>query len=316
MSIAPTDAVLVLDIGGTKVAAAIMTPDGALLLRSEIPTHAGAGPLQTLERIAEFGRQTIDRFHSGRPHGLAVAAAGIATAGQIDEATGALAFATDNMPGWTGLPLGARLTEHWQIPVFVDNDVNCHALAEVTVGAGRGFRNLLLVAVGTGIGGGVVVDGRVLRGRLGGAGEIGQICVEPGGRPCSEETRGCLEAYAASSTIVARSGLATIQEVAAAYTAGQAMPAVDEAAAWLGRGLSTAAYLLAPEIILVGGSVGLLGPRYLDAVRAEFRRVTLPSHRATPVEPALLGADSGLVGAGILAGVQTFTAISRDQRLS
>jgi glucokinase len=184
----------------------------------------------------------------------------------------------------------------------VDNDVNCFALAEAVLGAGRGYRHLLLVAVGTGVGGGLIVGGRLYRGRRGGAGEIGQLLVVPdGGRPCSGALTGCLEAYAATSVMVARSGYPSIQALAADYQAGVPVAAVDEAAGWLGSGLASMAHMLAPEAILVGGSVGLLGENYLAQVRAAFWRHTLASHRATPLLPTALGADSGLIGAGLLA---------------
>ena len=122
------------------------------------------------------------------------------------------------------------------MPVTVDNDVNCHALAEARLGAGRPYRHFLLAAVGTGVGGGVVIDGQVYHGRRGGAGEIGQLCVEPhDGRPCSGDLAGCLEVYAASSVMVAESGYASIQELADAYRAGTSSPAVDRAAGMAGK---------------------------------------------------------------------------------
>lgn len=293
--------VLVFDIGGTKIAGGVAV-DGAIHCRTEIATGAADGPDAVLHRIANLGRQVLAAFALAFPAAGQPSVAGVATAGQVDAATGTLVFATDSLPGWTGLALGPRLAAALGLPVFVDNDVNCFALAEAALGAGRGYRHLLLAAVGTGIGGGLVIDGRLYRGRRGGAGEIGQIpVVRDGGRPCSGALAGCLEAYAATSVMVARSGYPSIQALAADYRAGVPLPAVDEAAGWLGYGLAAAAQLLAPEVILVGGSVGLLGEGYLAQVRAAFGRHTLASHRDIPLLPTALGADSGLVGAGLLA---------------
>ncbi len=294
--------ILVFDIGGTKTACGVWQAGAALRSRAEIATAAAAGPQAALARVIALGRVVLADFARQFPDSPAPDRVGVATAGQVDAATGALAFATDSLPGWTGLPLGPRLADALALPVAVDNDVNCFALAEATLGAGRGYRHLLLAVVGTGVGGGLIVDGRLYRGRRGGAGEIGQLLVAAEtGRPCSDGLSGCLETYAAASVMVGRSGYPSIQALAADYRAGASIPAVDEAAGWLGYGLASLAHALAPEVILIGGSVGLLGERYLEAVRASFRRHTLSSHRDIPLLPTALGADSGLIGAGLLA---------------
>ncbi len=296
-----TNPILVFDIGGTKVACAVWTPDHALLGRAEIDTRAQDGPQMVVERIVALGRHVMAAVQgrSGLPLPWV---AGVASAGQIDAATGVVSYATFHLPGWIGFPLGRQLSAGLDMPVVVDNDVNCHALGEARLGAGRQYRHFLLAAVGTGVGGGVVIDGQVYRGWRGGAGEIGQICVEPhAGRPCSGDLAGCLEVYAASSVMVAKSGYASIQSLAAAYRAGTAIPAVEDAAAWLTKGLATIVHVLAPEAILVGGSASLLGPRYLAAVHTGLEQHTLASHHAIPLHFTQLGADSGLIGAGLLA---------------
>jgi len=299
--IATQPPVLVFDIGGTKLAAGVMTGDGRIQCRAEIATQATTGPEVVVLRIVELSHAVLADFAGQFPNTPQPTTVGVATAGQVDPETGVLAFANDNLPGWTGFPLESLLAQALDRLVVVDNDVNCFALAEATLGAGRGYRHLLLAAVGTGIGGGLIVDGRLYRGRRGGAGEIGHLLVVPeGGRPCSENLTGCLEAYAASSVMVARSGYPSIHALAADYRAAVDIPAVDEAAGWLGHGLASLAHVLAPEAILVGGSVGLLGQRYLDVVRAAFRGHTLSSHRDIAILPTALGADSGLIGAGLL----------------
>ena len=126
------------------------------------------------------------------------AAVGVASAGQIDPDSGDVVFATDNLPGWTGLPLGRRLSEALGLPVHVDNDVNAFALAEAQLGAGRGYRHQLLVAVGTGVGGGIVIDGRLYSGHLGGVARLGTSAWRPEDVPAPADrsavwnrTRGC-----------------------------------------------------------------------------------------------------------------------------
>lgn len=295
--------VLVFDIGGTKVAAGVLLPDLTVVRRREIETLASRGPEEIAARIAGLGRQVLADFAAACPDLPAPQQAGVASAGQIERRTGTVTYATFHLPGWIGFPLGARLAEGLQLPVAVDNDVNCHALAEAHCGAGRPYRHFLLAAVGTGVGGGVVIDGKLYRGRLGGAGEIGQLAVEPhDGLPCSGDLRGCLEVYAASSAMVARGGYPSIQALAETYGRGVEVPAVEEAAGWLGRGLAMIAHVLAPEAFLIGGSATLLGDPYLAAVQATFRRMTLVSHRETPFHFAALGADSGLIGAGLVTG--------------
>ncbi len=294
--------VLVFDIGGTKVACAVWMPEGDLVARAEIDTQAAAGPEAVAGRIVDLGHRVLASVAGERPDLPPPSAAGVASAGQIDVATGTVSYATFHLPGWIGFALGQRLSAGLDMPVTVDNDVNCHALAEARRGAGRPYRHFLLAAVGTGVGGGVVIDGQVYHGRRGGAGEIGQLCVEPhDGRPCSGDLAGCLEVYAASSVMVAESGFASIQELADAYRSGISSPAVDRAAGWLGKGLAMIGHILAPEAILIGGSAGLLGQRYLAVVQAALERSSLPSHRGIPLHFTQLGADSGLIGAGLLA---------------
>lgn len=295
-------AVLALDVGGTKLAGGVLAADGTLLCRQERPTHAGEGAGAVLDRLLEVGRHVLADFAAANPHAPAPVAIGLASAGYIDPETGAVLFATDNLPGWTGQPLAATLRNAFGVPVAVANDGACFALAEALSGAGQGYRHLLVVAVGTGVGGGLIIDRRLYCGWQGRGGAIGHLCVEAvNGRPCTCGLQGCLESYTAVRIMVAESGYTSIQELAAHYAAGNEEPAVEEAARWLGRGLASLAHILGPEAIVVGGSVGLLGERYLTAVRDSFQRHAMSLHRAIAILPAQLAADSGLLGAGLLA---------------
>jgi len=295
--------VLVIDIGGTKLAAGVMLADNKIHFRQETPTLAQQGAEAVLARVGELGRRVLAAFAtSGPASDSPVAAVGVASGGQIDTCRGQVNFATDSLPGWSGLPLGGLLTEVFHVPIFVDNDVNCFARGEAALGAGQEFRHLLLVAVGTGVGGGIVIDGKIYSGSQGRAGEVGQICVQPvDGSAGGGNLSGCLEFNAATRVIVANSGFDSIQTLASHYRAGADVPAVDEGAACLGHGLTVLAYTLGPEAILIGGSVGLLGPRYLDLVRSAYVAKAMRSYRDIPLLPTQLGADSGLLGAGLMA---------------
>ncbi|MEZ4867346.1 MAG: ROK family protein [Caldilineaceae bacterium] len=293
--------ICVMDIGGTKLAAGIMLGDNTIQGRQETPTLAHAGAEAVFGRLVALGEEVIQGYqvaHSGQ----SIPALGVASGGQIEPTTGQVVHATDNIPGWTGLPLGERLSVHFGLPAFVENDANCFALAEAQLGAGQGYRHLAVVAVGTGVGAGLIVDGQIYSGWEGKAGEVGHICVEPvNGRPCTCGLSGCLESYTATRIIVAQSGYPSIQALAADYCAGKAIPAVAEAAHWLGRGLVTVAHMVGPEAMIIGGSVGLLGERYLNLVRESYQQAAMHSYRRIPLLAAQLAADTGLLGAGLWA---------------
>jgi putative N-acetylmannosamine-6-phosphate epimerase/predicted NBD/HSP70 family sugar kinase len=291
---------LAFDIGGIKTACAVVAKEGVVHCRREIPTQAATGPDAILQRMISLGRSVLAEYENSA-NGLSPALAGVASAGQVDMESGEIIFANDNLPGWTGLALGRRLADGLGMPVRVDNDVNCFALAEGTLGAGRTLRSFLMAAVGAGIGGALMIDGRLHRGRHGGAGEIGHLIVAPEhGRPCTAPVSGCWEAYASTSAVLAHSGYSSIQALAAEYASGVTIPAVDEGAIWLGRGLASLVHVLAPEAIILGGSITLLGERFLERVRAGMGANCLPSHQETPIVIAQFGADSGLIGAALL----------------
>jgi glucokinase len=294
--------VLLFDVGGTKLAAGVMVDRSTILCRSEVATDASEGATAVLERLIDLGRQVLEGFALEQPALAAPTAVGLASAGYIDQTTGIVQYATGNLPGWTGQPLAQRFKEAFGLPAVAANDAACFALAEAALGAGQGYRQLLVVAVGTGVGGGIVIDGQLYGGWQGRAGAIGHICVQPvDGRACTCGLTGCLEPYTATRIMVAESGYPSIQELAIRYTSGTEEPAVDEAALWLGRGLASLAHTLGPEAIVIGGSVGLLGPRYFDGVRRSFQQHVMPLHQSIVLLPSNLASDSGLLGAGLLA---------------
>ena len=307
-----------IDLGGTFIKAALVDQDGAILYKEEAPTLAERGPDDILRRIEEMirGIAANQGLQIGDLAGL-----GIAIPGFIDDATG-VADEVVNI-GWRNVavrePLHARLGIH----VAMENDANAAALGEAWAGAGRGRRFALCVTLGTGVGGGVVIDGKVLRGANTMAGEIGHMVMVPGGALCNCGHHGCLETISSATGVVrlAREGVARAQaagsvsslaglseltaaDVFQAAQAGDAVAsaAVDEAIETLAWGLGTAANVVNPEVIVVGGGMARAGDRLFGPLREAFpryalRRVAL----AAQIVPATLGNDAGVVGAARLA---------------
>ncbi|MCS7222565.1 MAG: ROK family protein [Anaerolineae bacterium] len=292
------------DIGGTKIAAALIDAGGHPHGLHAIPTLAHEGAEAILERVITLARAVIAETS------IMPVAVGVGTGGQVDPAAGEIVFATELLPGWTGLPLARRLREALGLPVYVANDVHAMALGEATYGAGRGVCYGLYVAVGTGIGGGWVLEGRLYHGRSGLAGSVGHVKVEPNGRPCTCGGRGCVEQYASGPAIAEHyrrlRGLAATpsgHEVVISMNAGDPLArlAIREAGRWLGLALASLVNAMGPDAIVVGGGVAAAGEPFFSAIRTSLAQHVLPSARSTPVIPAALGPHAGVIGAGVLA---------------
>jgi glucokinase len=246
------------DVGGTTVAAGLVSADGRVLEHVQAPTHErGAGTaLETIEEL-------LDRLRDGaRARGVTVTGVGLGIPGTVDVERGVVGVDVHYAPELVGVPLAARLGPRVGVPVFVDNDVNALALAEWTWGAGRGARSLVMLAIGTGVGGGIVFDGRLHRGAAGFGGELGHVPIDFDGRPCICGGRGCLKTYV-SGTDIARRGEERLgrpigaDEVFRLAAAGrvEAEEIVDEVCRALGAGLAVIVNGLNPERVLLAGSV-------------------------------------------------------------
>lgn len=213
---------------------------------------------------------------------------GVGTGGPMT--AGGVTVSPLNIPAWRGFALRDRLRDLTALPTFVDNDAKALALGEGWVGAARGRRDFLGMVVSTGVGGGIVLDGRLLDGADGNAGHIGHICVEPDGRPCVCGARGCLEAEVSGTAIAAITG----------RPAADAPPDVVERTGMLvGRAVASVANLLDLRLAVVAGSVALgFGEPFFAAAQAELdRRARLEFSRGCVIRPGGLGADGPLVGA-------------------
>lgn len=307
------------DIGGTKVAAGVVDPAGQILDKVKYPTPANdAGALADV--VARAVGELCGRQETG-----AVGAVGVGVAGFVDEERATVQVAVNL--GLRDEPLRDHVHERVGLPVVIENDANAAAWAEARFGAGRGSDHVVCVTLGTGIGGGVVVDGVLHRGRYGVAAEVGHYRMVPHGRRCACGNHGCWEQYASGSALVAEAqDLALTDPVAAERMLKLADGAIervegqvitqaalegDRAALecftrigeWAGLGLADLAAILDPECFVLGGGVSDAGAILLDPVRDSFARHVpgRPARRLAEVRLAELGGEAGIVGAGDLA---------------
>jgi glucokinase len=302
------------DVGGTKVLAGVVE-DGRVLRTAR---HATPGRRVDVRRVEDALTDAVQEAAAGAP----VAAVGIAAAGFVDAAGERVMFAP-HLP-WQEDPVRIRLEKRWGVPVALDNDATCAARAEAEYGAARGASSALIITMGTGIGGGIVLDGRLVRGFNGMAGEFGHMQVVPDGHPCECGGRGCWEQYSSGNALVrfAREGMghrpSLLEDacggdptllngpmVSAAAEEGDlvAREAFASVGDWLGIGIANVVAAFDPECVVVGGGVSAAGDRLLEPARnALTRSLVGASHRVVPpVVRAQLGPEAGLVGAAGMA---------------
>lgn len=295
-----------IDIGGTKIGAGLVDAGGTLVYETTLPTMAAQRQV-TAQAIKAAERALAE----AASRGLTVSGIGVGSAGQIDFAGGTVLAATDLLPGYGGTPLAALLRDAFGLPVVVDNDVNTLAVAEKTIGRGQGCGHFVCVALGTGVGGAVVTDGAIVHGALGAAGELGHLSVKYDGPRCMCGNYGCLELYA-SGTGIARmmrerrrgdeAAAPDSRQVAERWLAGEAEAALvmNETIAALATGLASLIHVLNPQLIVIGGGVADIGEPFLELLREETKRRTMPALFAgVRIEPAVVGSKSGMIGAAL-----------------
>jgi glucokinase len=283
------DVALALDIGGTKLAAGTVTPGGELLTSATAPTPAGTDAeavfdavLTLLDAVGGTGPGPTPR------DGTRVVVCGVGCGGPMT--AGGEKVSPLNIGAWRGFPLRARLAARTGLPTFVDNDAKALALGEGWKGAAAGARDFIAMVVSTGVGGGIVLDGRLLDGADGNAGHVGHVIVEPDGRLCVCGARGCLEAEASGPSIAAATGRPAIE-------AGPEV--VARTGRLVGRAVASVANLLDLSLAVVAGSVALgFGAPFFAAAQDELdARARLDFSRGARIVPAGLGRDGPLVGA-------------------
>jgi glucokinase len=308
MSDLNTDYALALDIGGTKIAAALVNRQGAVIHRHVRATRADLGAPAILQTAREAGREMLDV--AGR-YGLQVTAIGIGSGGQVDVDRGRISYASDTLPGWSGLPLADEVESSLGLPTFVDNDVNAVALGEHHFGAGRGYQTALYIAIGTGIGGALMQGGQIWRGATWSAGEICHLVVDyDGTRRCSCGAMGHLEAYTSGPAMTLRyrelSGMREhidLKTVAAYARQGDnhALRAIAEGAQVLGTALGGVLNIFDPEVLVIGGGVPEMGDLWWRHFETALRANPMPGPANVELRAAQLGTDAALAGAAWLA---------------
>ena len=303
-----------LDLGGTKILSLCLDRDLKVAGRDWRETEADGGPEAVIRRMVESALAAAG--------GRKIAAVGVSAPGPCNPATG-IVTTPPNLPGWFNVPLAKLISEKLGVPAWIENDANAGALAEHRIGAGRGSKHMIMVAAGTGIGGGFVLDGKLYHGASGGAGEVGHMQMDPTGRLCGCGRRGCLEAVASGwalsadaadiaakepDGLVARISVqeneepdGRILDLAAAQGDASAIEVLTRAGVFLGAGLTNLIDLFNPEVIVIGGSLRKSDIYYKTALEGA-RRDAYPQHASdVRIAEAELGDDAAAMGAGLEA---------------
>ena len=287
-----------LDLGATNVKWAVVDRDGdawSVADRGQFPTSAADGADAVLQRISDLAERAVAK----RP---AIATVGVALPGLFDASSGIATFLPNLPPDWERRQVVGPIQARLGLPVTLVNDARAFGLGELRLGAGRGCTTVVGLALGTGVGGVVVVDGDVHFGHDGTAGEVGHQTLHPDGPPCTCGNRGCLEAFARADAVAAACGTATAEEAMAAARAGDAaaLAGMAEVGRWLGIGIGNLIVVLTPDRVVLGGGVAGAGDLLLDPIRAEVRRrVHVTDLDAVEIVTGELGTWAGAIGAAV-----------------
>ncbi|MGY5778328.1 ROK family protein [Rhizobium sp. LEGMi135b] len=305
---------LAFDLGGTELRAALVDDKGCLLAFSSLSTDATGGPAAVIRQIELLAETVLAETPDLSPVGI-----GIGAPGPLDPEAGII-VAAPTLAGWHEIPLADILQNHFQLPVRLENDANAAALGEWRYGAGRGAGSMVFVTVSTGIGGGVIADGRILHGRRGLAAEIGHMTITSEGERCFCGAVGCFEAVASGTALgrratartrpsdgsVLRSLAAdadvTGRHVVEAARKGdtEALELLDAEARWLGIGFTNLLHLYSPDVLVMGGGISHGFDLLHDQMVATVRERAMPAYRNVPIVAAQLGRHAGLIGAASL----------------
>lgn len=305
-------AAIAVDLGGTNIRAAMVTRDGEIRHYQRVQTAAHAGVYAVVEQMTTLVNQVLDANGTRVSAGL-----GVVAPGPLEPKSGIVRFAP-NLSGWENVPLAGLLQERLEIPVILGNDGNCAALGESMFGAGRNVSNLIYLALGTGLGAGIVHQGHLIEGIAGVGGEVGHLSIDANGSRCTCGGIGCMEAYVGGWAIarhgemavhserssmireIAGDGPITAEVVAEAAECGDpvARDIFNRAGKALAVGIGGLINVFNPELIVVGGGLARSGDLILEPFRASLPQYTMPPIFAhVSIVPSELGEDTGLVGA-------------------
>lgn len=307
-----------IDVGGTNVKIALVDSDGKIGYSNTIPTRAEMGYEYTINNMKQAIR---DLLLETKLSAKDIEGIGFGLPGQVDFKSGIVRLIT-NIPGWVEIPLAKMIEDEFHIPTRIDNDVRCAALGELNFGAGKGCENLICITVGTGIGSGLIINGKLVRGASNAAGEIGHIKLQMHDGPiCGCGDTGCLEAFASGPSIVAMAeeyimgGKSTkYREMAngndiTPFIVAEAAKAGDPVARriftkmgeYIGIGMASVVNLLNPERIIVGGGVAAAGDILMTPLKETLKKRAMKiAGETVEVVPAQLGNTAGVIGASLL----------------
>lgn len=313
--------VIGVDVGGTKVAAGLVDSGGIIHAQTRIPMAATGEASAGLKAVTLAIDSVSHRSLSEQPNG-GIRGIGICSPGPLDPAAG-LVINPPNIPCWRKYPLVAEVANIYRVPVKLDNDANAAALAEARWGAGRGYKNVFYATIGTGVGTGIVLDGKLYHGRTGAAGEGGHLSIDYRGPRCGCGKRGCIEAYVSGPALARRTreklvagGKSKILELAngnidavtsemlgEAFLVGDSLASellqetVELLCAWLGNIID----LLDPEVIIMGGGVAAMLQAFFPQIRERLSDWSINSRsQEIPLVMARYGADAGIAGGAAL----------------
>jgi glucokinase len=287
-----------IDIGGTRTKIGIVAEDGSIVRHATMATTAAGEPLPLVDGIVSTLQPMLDAQRAGRNGVLGI---GVSVAGFLDHQHAAM-VGNANLPALCGFPLRHALEERFAIECRLEVDSNAAVVAEYRYGAGRGATRLLGVTVGTGLGGGVIIDGALLRYTGECAGDLGHIILDPKGRRCSCGARGCLEALVCSAALSERADGRPAREVVSSAKRGEhlAVEALADTGWWLGLGLASLSPLFAPDRIVVGGGVAAAADLLLEPTRASYRAHASAEFQHVQVVGSAFDGWEGMVGAASL----------------
>lgn len=282
--------ILTLDIGATAVKYGLFDQNGILFKQGDFPTQAQNGAQSLFVRLTAWLHASPET----------ISAIGVSTCGQVDRFTGHIMYATDNLPEYTGMQVRSYLEETFSVPVVVENDANAAAIGEAYFGSAKGVSDFLCITYGTGIGGAIISDNRIYRGKNGAAGEFGHIITHADGLPCTCGGKGCYETYASVTALCRCVRTVTGQ----ALSSREIMMRIQEDSiadalkGWIHEvaiGLSSLIHALNPYCIILGGGI-MENPQLLHLIRKETLELVMPAFRGTLIVGAALGNQAALYG--------------------
>ena len=286
--------ILAFDIGGTEIKYSLCDENFNLYQKHSIPTNASEGGKRIIERVVEIIKtfDGIDRI-------------GISTAGQVNSIKGEIIFATDSIPGYTGVKIKETVEKETGIPTAVENDVNSAAIGEAVFGAAKGYSDFICLTYGTGIGGAIFLDGKLFTGNSFSAGEFGHIVTHAGGAECTCGGKGCYEAYASAKALVNKVSETLDKDLNGKqifdnFNDPVIKRLIDE---WIDEiiiGLKSLVYIFNPSLIVLGG--GIMNEKYIiDEINTRLQKDLMNSFRMVRVVKAMMGNDANKLGAAYLA---------------